>query len=217
MPLLCAITHACWNLAAKVLVTSMNRNSSPNISALAAVALLFVACQPVSTIPVGPVTPNAQTFRASDYAVQPGDVVGIRVFENPELSSTYRVPPEGVIDLPLIGEVTMAGQTPQAIETDVTERLGDGFIVEPRVSIEVVEYRPVFILGGVRVPGIVSYTPGVTVLGAVAASGGHSQFAVLSLPPNIIRASDASKTKVQASMADPVNPGDIIEIPELFR
>jgi polysaccharide export outer membrane protein len=188
------------------------------LTRLAVILLAFgalVACQP-SGVQMTPTTPP-QPFQPEAYVLRTGDAVQITVFENSDLNGTYRIPAQGSIAFPLIGDVVASGRTVDDVEAELTQRLGSGFLINPRVSVDVAEYRPIYVIGGVRLPGLVPYTPGLSVLGAIAAAGGHSDLAILTEPPFLIRAEDPSKAKVEASVNDPVYPGDIVEVPATQR
>jgi protein involved in polysaccharide export with SLBB domain len=83
----------------------------------------------------------------------------------------------GTISLPLIGEVPAADRSVRQLEQGIAERLSDGYLNDPRVSVEVLNFRPFYILGEVQRPGEYPYTSGLTVLNAVATAGGFTALA----------------------------------------
>lgn len=108
------------------------------------------------------------------YILGTGDKLRIAVFEEPELSGDFDVDSSGSISLPLIGEVTTNGLDPRDLEARIIEQLRDGYLINPQVTVKVLEYRPFYILGGVRTPGSYPYVNGMTVLNAVALAGGYT-------------------------------------------
>ena len=77
-----------------------------------------------------------------DYRMGTGDVVHITVYGNPDLATDARVGEDGGITFPLIGALKAAGQTPSAVEKDIATRLSKGgFIVNPNVNVNIVQYR----------------------------------------------------------------------------
>jgi len=137
----------------------------------AATALAVLLCQPQQAVraaaPPIPGMPSDSTPRLA-----PGDRVLLTVHSHPELSGEVVINWAGDLPLPLGEAIRAVGLTPGALERAVTERLGDGYLVQPRVSIQPAELRPVYVLGEVRTPGPVPYREGLTVLAAIATVGG---------------------------------------------
>lgn len=104
----------------------------------------------------------------------PGDRIDVTVFGNPDLSGDRTVDGQGNIRLPMGDAIAAANVTPAELEKSITAALADGYIIEPRVSVRVAEYRPVYVLGNVRSAGAVAYHYGMTVLTAIALAGGSS-------------------------------------------
>jgi polysaccharide export outer membrane protein len=88
--------------------------------------------------------------------VGPEDVLRITVYDHADLSQEIAVPPSGTFGYPLIGEVRAVGRTVQQLEKEMTQRLADGYIVNPRLTITVSQYRSrhVYVFGEVQVPGV---------------------------------------------------------------
>jgi polysaccharide biosynthesis/export protein ExoF len=128
----------------------------------------------------------------SGYRLDAGDTIRVRVFDWRQalgevhewsgLKDTYRIGPDGNLSLPLIGTTPAAGQTAEAIAEMIADRLQTtlGLATRPQASIEVLEFRPFYILGGVNRPGGYPYRPGLTVLQAVSIAGGLSRVSDLS-------------------------------------
>ena len=152
---------------------------------------------------------------AGDYKLGPGDAVRIVVYGEEQLSGEFRVDGSGRLSLPLVGEVPANGKTTREVEQDLTQRLERGYVKNPKVSAEVINFRPFFILGEVRNPGQYPYVNGMTALSAVAAAGGYTYRAqdqyVL-----VTRGRDPSKKMYKAPVTAPVLPDDVIRIPERY-
>jgi len=146
------------------------------------------------------------------YRLGTGDRLRITVFGEEDLSGEFEVDDTGSIALPLVGEVTAAKKTPRELERDVAAALADGYLVSPRVSIEVLNYRPFFILGEVKDPGKYPYVNGMTVLNAVAVAGGYT-YRARKDQMVVVRGGENGQ-EIQAQESTPVLPGDIIRVPE---
>lgn len=146
------------------------------------------------------------------YRLGPGDELRVTVFNHPDLSGEFTVSGEGVIALPLVGDVEAGGLTPQEVEVQVKNALEPEFLKNASVNVEVLNYRPFYILGEVNKPGSYPYVSGMRVVNAVALAGGYS-----------VRASHGkifiergSQTKVPADPQTLVLPGDIVHVPQRF-
>jgi len=118
------------------------------------------------------VVPKAQPT-SGDYVVGAQDVLKVLVFDEPQLSGTFRVDADGAFTYPFIGRIEARGQTLRAIERTLTKLLADGYVKRPQVAIEVEEYRSrsIFIVGEVRTPGKYPLTAQMTVIEAIAQAG----------------------------------------------
>ncbi|NHO32314.1 polysaccharide export protein [Acetobacter sp. LMG 1636] len=132
----------------------------------------LVACSPThGLVPL----PQATGF----YRLGAGDQVRVLTYNDPQLSNTFFVADTGTIAFPLIGIVQAAGETPQSLANELTKTLSSrGLLRDPSVSVEVMKYRPVFILGEVSKPGQYQYIPGMTMQSAVALAGGYTYRAI---------------------------------------
>ncbi len=108
------------------------------------------------------------------YTLGTADRLRITVFGHPDLSGEFEVDGSGAISLPLIGQISAVDLTTQDLEKNIADKLASGYILNPRVSAEVINYRPFYILGEVGRPGEYPYTNGLTVQNAVAAAGGFT-------------------------------------------
>ncbi len=160
---------------------------------------------------VGDAAPTSRA--ASDYALGVGDQIKITVFGQPELSGQFEVDGAGAISMPLIGQVPVLGETTPSLEQAITGRLADGYLVEPRVSAEVINYRPFYILGEISSPGEYPYASGLSVLNAVASAGGFTYRANKKVVYiKSVEGLDEDAYQLNAQVM--VQPGDTIRIGE---
>ncbi len=159
---------------------------------------------------------RAVMYRAevnAPYTLAGGDRVRVIVFGQDALSNSYSVDGSGRISMPLIGPVAVEGMTTQEVERALEARFRDGFLREPRVSVEVEAYRPFFILGEVTSPGQYPYVSGMTVETAVAIAGGFTPRAA-QWSADLTRVSNGRAVTVTVPLLQPVRPGDTIAVRE---
>jgi len=168
----------------------------------------------IATHSTAPVAQPAEPL-ASIYRLGPGDKLRVRVFDEPDLSGDFVVDAGGAVDLPLIGEVAAAGAPVSEFQQRVVERFKDGYLRDPKIAIEVLTYRPFFILGEVKSAGEYDYKTSLTVQDAVAIAGGYTYRARDDVA-YVRRAGADEEQHVQLSQRVPVYPGDIIRVPERF-
>ncbi|MBK9072038.1 MAG: polysaccharide export protein [Myxococcales bacterium] len=139
------------------------------IVGLGAAALLGCGDPPASKYP-------SQAIYNEDTTLDAGDLFEVRVFRHEDMSGTFSASQEGTISFPYIGQVTVVGKTPAQIEEDIRGRLADGYLVNPSIAVYVKEYRSkkVSVLGEVRKPSAILFTPGMTVVEAVSQAGGFT-------------------------------------------
>lgn len=160
-----------------------------------------------------PETPEvANVTRTANYVLRPGDTLRIAVFGQDDLSGEYQIDAGGVLTFPLIGELAAEGKTVPEIRALLRQRLDADYLVDPKVSAEILNYRPVFILGEIEDPGRYDYELGLTVRSAVALSGGFTRRARTNLVGIVRRGADGKLTTYQARPDSAVLPGDTIEV-----
>jgi polysaccharide export outer membrane protein len=111
--------------------------------------------------------------QAVSYVVGPSDVLGITVYDQPQLSRTYMVQADGSVTVPLIGSVKVGGLSTPEIEKELRKRLADGFLKNPQVSVVVEQYRnqQIFVLGEVRNARTLQFTGSMSMIEALAQVG----------------------------------------------
>lgn len=171
-------------------------------------------CATSSAPPLGAAEAQ-QGLRA--YRLGAGDRLRVTVYNEPNLSGEYAVSSAGEIAFPLIGMVGADGRTVNEVTQTLTARIGEGYMTDPRVSVEVLNYRPYYILGEVQKPGEYPYVAGMTIEQAVAAAGGFS-YRANAARVNLRRTPDPAEKSVQlySQQAVAVMPGDTIRVLERY-
>jgi protein involved in polysaccharide export with SLBB domain len=153
---------------------------------------------------------------AAQYQLGSGDVIRVSVHGEPDLSfDEIRLTDAGTFTFPFIGEVDANGKTPGQVRSLLTDALKDGYLVDPRVSVSVVNYREFYISGEVKLPGGYPYQPGLTLDRAIALAGGLTERASTKRM-TIVRGSENGRSAEKATMDTLVRPGDTINIDEGF-
>jgi polysaccharide export outer membrane protein len=152
---------------------------------------------------------------ALTYELGPGDRLNIITFDEEQLTGTFYVGSNGAVSLPWIGDVPASGKTEAELRDDITARLKDGYILNPQVSVQVVLYRPFYILGEVNRPGEYPYVSGLTVRQAVATAQGFT-YRANTKKVLIKRTGIAAEIKLPLTSTTEVEPGDTIRIVERY-
>jgi polysaccharide export outer membrane protein len=149
----------------------------------------------------------------STYQLGPGDKVQINVFNQADLSGEYTLDGDGRFSMPLIGTVEANGLTPLELEALLVGRFKPDYLVNPRIFIQVGNYRPYYLMGEVAATGAFPYQPGLTYLTAIANAGGYTYRAKQDVV-YVIRGDDPTQTEIKLSVEEKVQPGDIIRVAE---
>jgi len=159
------------------------------------------------------ILPSNGAFAQTEYVLGPGDKLKVTVFGNDDLSGETEVDPSGLVTLPLIQQIPAAGKTILQLEQEIRNKLSPDFVKNPRLSIEVMNYRPFYIIGEVKNPGSYPFVAGMTVVNAIALAGGYTYRANKD-EVQIVRATDPSRKPTLAQRSDIVLPGDVVEVKE---
>ncbi len=152
----------------------------------------------------------------SSYTLGAGDVISIRVFGEEDFTKEkIRLTDAGTIFYPSVGEIRINGTTLGELEQIITRGLRGRILVDPRVSVEINEYRPFFITGMVKSPGSFPFQPGLTVRKAASLAGGFQERASLK-KIFVIRERDAAQKSERVELETPIGPGDLITVEESF-
>ena len=159
---------------------------------------------------------NAAPLNESDYRVDTGDKVSVIVYQEPDLSVTgVRVKANGTIAYPLLGDLHVSGLTSQEVHDLVKEKLLDGYLKKPSLTVSIDSYRLYYIKGEVRRPGGYSFVDGLTVAKAVALAGGYTERAS-ERSIDLVRESDPENSLESVAPNTAIRPGDIITVGESF-
>ena len=137
------------------------------------------AARPAQAAALAPAAPNPGADAASDsYFIGPSDVLIVTVWKEPTLSGNILVRPDGMITLPLLGDVQASGKTPLQLTDQIAAKLKK-YVQAPNVSVVVSEIhsKVVYLLGEVGKKGPVEMTSGMTLLDAIASAGGLTDYA----------------------------------------
>ncbi len=138
------------------------------------------------------------------------------VFGQTELTGQFTVNDRGSLSIPLLGDIPARNETPNGLSREISVALQDKkILLNPSVSVEVVKYRPVFILGQVVKPGQYPYEPGMTALTLVAIAGGFTYRAQTGYV-SILRKIDGHVIEGRAKRGEEILPGDVVTVYERY-
>ncbi|HEY2661138.1 MAG TPA: polysaccharide biosynthesis/export family protein [Caulobacteraceae bacterium] len=162
-----------------------------------------------------PMATSPAAAATGDYRLGVADKVRILIYNEPNLSGEFTVNANGTLAFPLIGEVRASGRTSTEINAEIVKRLSDGYLRDPQVSIDVLTFRPFYILGEVNKPGEYPYETGLTVGKAVATANGYT-YRADKKRVFLKRIGEDKETAYPMSADTLVEPGDTIRIGERF-
>jgi polysaccharide export outer membrane protein len=161
--------------------------------------------------------PNAYAAAPSSYqppyTLDSGDKLRIVVFGQDGITNSYTVDAGGNVNLPLVGTVPARGFTTQQLSQMIAERLKQGYVREPHVSVEIDTYRPFFILGEVTNPGQYPYVANMTAETAVAIAGGFAPRAAKT-SIELTRTAPGQQMRGNVPLNTPLRPGDTVVVKE---
>lgn len=169
---------------------------------------LVAACQTDAQSPAG-----GASSELDGYRLGPGDEVKITVFGEPTLSGPKTVDGLGAVAMDLVGSVQVKALTLREAGQAIEAKYMDGYLREPRVSVEMVKGRPYYILGEVNKAGEYPFTSGLTIMNAIAAAGDFT-YRADKRKVMITSADSGVEKEVQLTPSTPVRPGDRIRIRE---
>ena len=148
-----------------------------------------------------------------NYRLGPGDRIRIDVYNQADLTGEYTLDGSGRFSMHLIGSLDARGQTAAELQLAIVDALRPDYLVNPRVSVHVLTYRPFYIIGEVSSPSAYPYVDGMTYLNAIAIAGGYTVRAKEDIV-YVIRAGDPEEDEVRLAVSERVQPGDIIRVDE---
>jgi protein involved in polysaccharide export with SLBB domain len=187
---------------------------------LAFSAIVLVGCGPSTKTILEPTV----VAPVADTTLGVGDTFEVRVFGEADLTGVYRVGGEGTITFPLAGPIKVEGLEPQKVAAVIAEKLREGILRNPQVTVLVKDQnsKKIHILGQVTKPGTITYTPSMSVVEAITMSGGFTALAAKN-DTTITRSDQGKKTIVRVPVEAIgegkaknvyLRPGDIISVPE---
>lgn len=191
-----------------------------NVKAVLAAAMVFVAACAMATaedaalkpILTAAVAPHA-ILDEEHYTLGSGDKIKVTVYGEDDLSGEFTVDGSGHVQLPLVGQVKAAGLNTHQFVAEVATALQNGYLKDPKVSVQVLNYRPFYIMGEVNKPGEYPYENGLTVLRAVALAGGYT-YRANDGKVYVRRVNEAQENSMPADSTTRIYPGDIVRVPE---
>ncbi len=193
--------------------------SAVRLAPVAIAALLASACADGASAPELPLRPAADNLGAPTlariYRLGAGDKLQITVFGEPDLSGKFAVTAAGTVAMPLIGEIVAKGRPIADFRTALVSRLRNGVLKNPKVTVEVVSFRPIYVHGEVKNGGEFPYKSGLRLRDAVALAGGFTYRAQTSYLM-ITREGQSAEYKVRMQNDLTIMPGDNIRVPERF-
>ena len=206
----------------------MFRSAVVLLSVLLIVSVVITGCASNRPISESPEQANF-AMPGGEYRIGVDDRLQISVWRNAELSVTVPVRPDGMISMPLIGDVKAGGLTTTQVAENIKQRLST-YIRDPSVAVIVAELRShefisrVRVTGAIRTPRSIPYRQGMTVLDAVLEAGGVNEFAAPNRSKIYRKGKDTTEVydvelgdilnKGQLETNYPLHPGDIITVPE---
>lgn len=165
------------------------------------------------TVPLSKVAPSPTSGR---YQIGPNDVISITVYQEADLSVVdAKVASDGTISIPLLGNLHVAGLSSQQLNQLVTEKLADGYLRQPNVTVKVERKQLYYIKGEVASPGGYVLVDGLTVDKAIALAGGYTERAA-KRDVTIVREGEPANKLRDASVSTRIRAGDVITVEESF-
>lgn len=149
-----------------------------------------------------------------EYRLGAGDGLRLIFYGEDKLNGEYRIAADGRLALPLVGQVEAGGRTLIELQEAIRAAYArGGYLLDPKVAVEIIEYRPFFVLGEVNAPGQYPFIPGMTVRQAIATAKGYTYRAQQGTVA-ITRWSETNEVPYRLNPGAAVAPGDTIRIPE---
>ena len=150
-----------------------------------------------------------------DYALGTGDTVRIQVYNEETLYLESRVSDRGMISYHFFGEIKVTGLTPGQLADLIAAKLKGDYLINPNVSVDIIEYRQFYVNGEVESPGGFAFQPGITVRKAISLAGGFNELASKD-KTTIIHDNDPNGEPKPVKLSEFILPGDIIIVEESF-
>lgn len=179
------------------------------------VFFLLTGCMPASVSESPSLNTQVTDEQASNYTLGSGDLLKIIIFNQENMSGEYQVNGNGEVSLPLIGVLKVKGLSLRKVEEELKRKLQPDYLLNPRISLQVMNFRPFYILGEVTDPKSYPFVDGMTYLNAVAIAGGYTYRAKKGYV-YVVRGNDSYRKEVKLAIDQKVLPGDTIRVDERF-
>ncbi len=176
-----------------------------SITTIALLSVSLLGCA------VSPAMNETKIVQNIEYRLGTGDKLRLTVFGHEKLSGEFNVGSNGNISFPLILDTKVSGLTTSELEASITQKLTPDYLLDPKVSIEVLNYRNIYILGEVRTPGEYPFIPNMTVKQVVAIAGGYT-YRANENTAEITRLSQGAITTKTVDTLSIISPGDTLTI-----
>jgi protein involved in polysaccharide export with SLBB domain len=182
---------------------------------LGVLALLVLVCLVSACSGLNPDGGEGLAATSAELRLAPGDKLRVTVFGEDRLSGEYQIDNGGSLSLPLTGTIQAAALTKTELEQAITTQLKSQYLRNPKVTVDVVSYRPFYVLGEVQKPGEYQFRSGLNVLSAIAIAGGSTYRAA---PSKVLiqRSGTTEEKEYPQSSTVLVMPGDVVRVPERF-
>jgi len=155
------------------------------------------------------------SISSESYLLGAGDLIVIQVYGEEDLTLETRLRDNGKISYPFLGEINISNMSIQGLESLITKGLKGDYLIDPRVTVTLQEYRQIFINGEVKEPGGYEFQPGLTVHKAISLAGGFTDRAdrkkIL-----LVKENNRAGLATPVGLNDIVRPGDTLTIDESF-
>lgn len=156
-----------------------------------------------------------ETVDRAQYRLATGDVIYVRVYDEDDLSMRLSVPAEGRVDYAFVGSFELAGKSVEQVQEEITQRLLGDYLINPQVSVSIVEFRDFFVQGEVTKTGGIPWQPGLTVRTAITLAGGLRERASRS-KWYLIPEGGSEDDRRRVTEDDPIQPGDTLIVEQSF-
>lgn len=184
---------------------------------IAAASLHLTACGTSKDTPPATEADQAALVEAATAVprFQGGEKIRITVFNEPTLSGDYDIDPSGDVSLPLAGTVRAVGLTQPELEADLATKFRSKYLKNPKVTVTILQFRPIYVVGEVEKQGELPYKSGLNALTAIALAGGgtyraHRNYVLIQ------HFGETGMKEYPQTSATLILPGDLIRVPERY-
>ncbi len=190
------------------------KNCLQTLAAALLAAVTVSACSQGPDLPPPSFATNTGPGLEHAYRLQIGDKLKLVVFGEDNLSGDVEINGRGRIQIPLVGEIPAKGRTLKDLQRAIVAKLSDGYIKSPRISLDITNYRPIFVHGEVKSGGQFQYSNNLSFTDAIAMAGGYTYRAQQSYV--ILSRAGSAAVRINMPAVIPLLPGDNIRVPERF-